>query len=195
MAFSLPGAGAIAGTGPFTALNFFVALYPKNFDQGLGAISSGLSVASAMTNFVIGGFSECTGLESTIEIEEFKEGGVNDRVHKFPTRSSFSNITLKRGIGFGEDLWLWHEQFVEGVGARRDGLIVLANELNIPIKIWSFENGIPIKWSGPSFNATSSATAIESLEIAHEKLGLLMSPGKALDLAADAITSAVGSAF
>jgi phage tail-like protein len=70
---------------------------------------------------------------------------------------------------------------LNGEGTRRNGLIVLANELRVPIKIWSFENAIPVKWSGPSFNASTSAIAIESIEIAHEKLTLNMSPGKALD--------------
>ena len=39
-------------------------------------------------------------------------------------------------------------------------------------KVWMFQRGIPMKWVGPSLNATQSAVAIESLEIAHEGLTL-----------------------
>ena len=41
------------------------------------------------------------------------------------------------------------------------------------------ENGIPVKWSGPALDAGTSAVAIEKLEIAHEKLTLTLSPGRA----------------
>ncbi len=164
---------------PFPAFNFYI---------GLIDTSSALkTLVSSVSSFALGGFSECSGLDASLEIHELKEGGVNDRVHKFPTRTSFSNITLKRGVGFGEDLWLWYEEFLNGEGTRRNGLIILANELRVPIKIWSFEKAIPIKWAGPALNATTSAVAIESVEIAHEKLSLLMSPGKALDSVIDAV--------
>ena len=46
----------------------------------------------------IGGFSEVSGLDSSIEIFDYKEGGRNDYVHKFATRASFGNITFKRGV-------------------------------------------------------------------------------------------------
>jgi phage tail-like protein len=159
--------------GPYPACYFFIALIDTS--------SAFSTLTSGVAGFLLGGFAECSGLDASLEIQEFKEGGVNDRVHKFPTRSTFANINLKRGVGFGEDLWLWYEEFLNGEGTRRNGLIVLANELRVPIKIWSFENAIPVKWSGPSFNASTSAIAIESIEIAHEKLTLNMSPGKALD--------------
>lgn len=164
---------------PLPAFNFYISLVDTS--------STFSTLKSGALGFLLGGFTECTGLDASLEIEEYKEGGVNDRVHKFPTRSTYSNITLKRGIGFGEDLWLWYEEFLKGEGKRRNGLVVLANELRIPIKIWSFEKGIPLKWSGPSLNSTSSAVAIESVEIAHEKLELVMSPGKALDGVIDAV--------
>jgi phage tail-like protein len=90
-------------------------------------------------------------------------------------------------VGFGEDLWLWHEEFLAGKGTRRNGLIVLANELRVPIKMWSFQRGIPARWTGPGLSAGSSALAIESIEIAHERLELVMSPGKAMDAALGAV--------
>lgn len=131
--------------------------------------------------FLLGGFSEARGLESGLEIETYLEGGVNDRVYRFPTRMSYPNIVLSRGVGLSESLWLWHEEFQKGLGTRRDGLIILQDNLKLPIKTWSFTNGLPVKWTGPAFNAQESATAIETLEIAHEKLELVASPGKLLD--------------
>lgn len=158
---------------PLPAFHFYIAL----IDTGEGTPATALDVAAA---FVLGGFSEAQGLESEIQTEERRAGGQNDRVFRFPSVAAFPNIVLTRGVGFSEDLYLWHQGFLKGEGKRRNGLIFLANETRVPIKAWQFENGIPVKWSGPALNAATPAVAIEKLEITHEKLTLALSPGKAL---------------
>lgn len=168
---------------PLPSFNFYIVLI-EDPDTPL----KGSSTDSA---FVLGGFSEAAGLESEIQIQEYSAGGLNDRVFRFPNRAAYPNITLSRGMGFSEDLYLWHESFLKGEGKRRNGLIFIANELREPIKAWTFENGIPVKWSGPALNATSSATAIEKLEIAHEKLELTLSAGEALDSQTDGAVDAL----
>jgi hypothetical protein len=62
----------------------------------------------------------------------------------------------------------------------------------VPIKIWKFERALPKKWSGPALNSMTTALAIESLEIAHEKLTLTASPGMAAVALAGAVSGAVG---
>jgi phage tail-like protein len=133
----------------------------------LGAFNFYLTLGSSQK---VAAFSECTGLDATLEVFEFKEGGVNDHVHKFPTRASHGNITLKRGVIFYDDLWKWHHDFVQGRGTRKDGLIYLLDEARRTAKVWKFQRGIPMKWVGPALNAQQSNVAIESLEIAHEGL-------------------------
>ena len=71
-----------------------------------------------------------------------------------------------------DDLWTWHNEWVKGKGKRKDGLIVLETEAHEPAKVWRFKRGIPVKWTGPSLNASQSNVAIESLEISHEGLDL-----------------------
>lgn len=163
---------AIPRFDPLPNFNFLVTLIDSS-----GALGGAIGAAAGL---LLGGFTECRGLESGLEVETYLEGGVNDRVHRFPTRMTYPNITLVRGVGFSEDLWLWHQEFQDGKGKRRDGLIILQDRLKLPIKTWAFSNGLPVKWSGPAFNAGESATAIESLEIAHEKLTLVASPGALL---------------
>jgi phage tail-like protein len=90
---------------PLPAFNFFVSLIDTS--DTLATIGT---IASTANNFLVGGgFSECSGLESTMQVEEYAEGGQNRYVHKFPTRMTHSNIMLKRGITpLAEDLWNWH---------------------------------------------------------------------------------------
>jgi phage tail-like protein len=150
---------------PLGVFNFYVTLIDSSNVLG--------TLITAAVNYKVAGFSECSGLEATVEIFEYKEGGLNDYVHKFPTRASFANITLKHGVIYlYDDLWTWHNDFVLGKGKKKDGLIVLLDEEKQPAKIWKFKRGIPTKWVGPTLNATQSAVAIESLEIAHEGLFL-----------------------
>jgi phage tail-like protein len=150
---------------PLGVFNFYLTLIDASNVVG--------TLITAAINYKVAGFSECSGLEATVELFEIKEGGVNDYVHKFPTRASFGNITLKHGVIYlYDDLWTWHNGFVQGTGKRKDGLIVLLDESRTPAKVWKFKRGIPTKWVGPSLNASQSAVAIESLEIGHEGLFL-----------------------
>jgi phage tail-like protein len=144
---------------PLPAFNFLVQLIESN----------GLTITVA-------GFSECSGLDSTLEIQEYQEGGVNDRVHKFPSRFTFTNITLKRGISLDPALRDWHLNLLRGRTERRDGLIILLNELRLPMLAWKFERGLPVKYSAPTLNATTSEVAIETLEIAHERIEPIQIP-------------------
>jgi len=128
---------------------------------GSAALSDILDVAA-------GGFSECGGLEMSLKVEDYREGGRNGAVLKFPSRVEWSNITLKKGIGSGTALWDWHYGFVEGKGKRRDGIIALLTDLHVPNNIWYFRRGLPVKYTGPSLNATQNNVAIESIEIVHE---------------------------
>jgi phage tail-like protein len=150
---------------PLSTFNFYITLIDSSNVAG--------TLISAALNYFVAGFSECSGIDASIEVIDFKEGGVNDYVHKLATRTSFSNLTLKHGVIFlSDDLWTWHNGWVQGNGKRKDGLIVLLDESRSPAKVWKFKRGIPSKWVGPSLNAAQSNVAIESLEIAHEGLVL-----------------------
>ena len=60
-----------------------------NFVISLVDTSSSLNAAkslalSAIFDVALGGFTECSGLEMTMQPEEYKEGGNNGTVLKFP---------------------------------------------------------------------------------------------------------------
>jgi phage tail-like protein len=153
-----------------------------------------------VTDMLLGGFSECSGLESTLVTEDYKQGGDNGKTLRFPSRVKWEDITLKRGVGLfsspssplpvGISLWDWHYSFVQGKGKRRDGIIILQNELRIPYNIWMFRQGLPVKYSGPTLNAKENVVAIESLVIAHHGLYQLPFVSEAAGIATAAINKA-----
>ena len=121
----------------------------------------------------IGRFQECTGLSADLEVKEYAEGGVNDFMHKLPTRVKWPNIVLKRGVTHEKALleWFWATRTS---GQASNVLEVTINLLGpgnqSPVRTWVFWDAFPVKWEGPHLNAGSNSIATESLEIAHKGL-------------------------
>ena len=116
---------------------------------------------------IVGGFSEVSGLQVATEIEEKREGGVNDYVHKLPKLTKYQNITLKRGITDSDTLWEWHQDVVNGNIERKTIFVVLMDREGDEQWRWQFIDAYPVKWTGPDLTAGSSAVAIETIELAH----------------------------
>jgi phage tail-like protein len=129
------------------------------------------------------GFSECAGLDATMLVEEYREGGRNTGVLKFPGRIQHSSIKLRRGATEDTDLWDWHDSFLRGKGRRRDGIIELHDDTGEVVRSWRFSRGLPVKWVGPSLSGLQSAVAIEELEISHEGI-IVRTLGAAGEIAA-----------
>lgn len=114
------------------------------------------------------GFSEVSGLRVETETEEYREGGVNDYVHKLPKVTKQSNISLKRGLTRSDVLWKWHQDVVKGKIKRKSGRIILLDSEGNETWRWAFTGAYPIKWIGPEFRAGGGdAVAIEGLDFAH----------------------------
>ncbi len=114
------------------------------------------------------GFRECSGLDSSQDAAEYREGTDPLTVRKLPTLVKYSNITLKRGATNNDELWKWRAKVASGAIERRNLSIVLMDDTGVEKARWDLLNCWPTKWSGPDFNATSADVAIETLEIAHE---------------------------
>ncbi|HEX6894271.1 MAG TPA: phage tail protein [Bryobacteraceae bacterium] len=115
-------------------------------------------------------FIEASGLDSTIDVTEYREGGFNETMRKLPAKTKFSNITLKFGTTDDHELYDWHRQWVKGDPAaqRKNGSVILLDRSGQERIRWNFINAWPVKWTGPSFNAKNNDVAIETLELAHE---------------------------
>lgn len=115
-----------------------------------------------------GGFREASGLDSTQDPVEYREGTEGLTARKLPGLNKFSNISLKWGTTEDAELWDWRKKNMDGKIDRKNGSIILMDDTGEEKVRWNFREGWPTKWTGPSFNATSNDVAIETLEIAHE---------------------------
>ena len=114
------------------------------------------------------GFRECSGLDSSQDIIEYREGNDGLTARKLPGLVKYSNITLSRGLTDDAQLWEWRKKAMDGKVELKNGSIVLLDETGTEKLRWNFMNGWPSKWAGPSLNASGNEVAIETLEIAHE---------------------------
>jgi phage tail-like protein len=126
---------------------------------------------SLLGDVLFGGFSECSGLQMVQADEKRWEGGLNNTEHRFPTRITWPNITLKQGVSrISQSGWDWLYDFGEGKVKRMDGLIILMDDRHIPHNLWTFKRAFPVKYDGPPMKGAGNEVAIQSLELAHEGL-------------------------
>jgi phage tail-like protein len=122
-------------------------------------------------NIPLGAFSEVSGLSSSTDAVDYREGtDLNPSVRKLTGLTKQNNVTLKRGITTDTSLWDWRQNIVNGVPDRRNVTIVLLNEQRQPVLRWHIESAWVTKIEGPSFKAAANEIAMESVELVHEGL-------------------------
>lgn len=134
-------------------------------------IHSGFKFWVEVDGLQVAGFSECSGLSIEIETHEHAEGGWNLYTHKLPGRVKYGNITLKRGLDPGQDLFKWFSDVAKDIRNKRKNVTITMYCPDGSIaKSWALQKALPIKWTGPDLKTDAGATAIESIEFTHEGL-------------------------
>src|SRR5215510_2236772 len=94
---------------PFTGFNFAVEI----------------SVDGIANKVCNAAFSDCDGLEMTMDIKTIREGGNNARQVRLSGPMNFGTLTLKRGMTATFDLWDWIAKMQTQPGLRADAEVVL----------------------------------------------------------------------
>lgn len=118
-----------------------------------------------------GGFTEVSGLQAEVEVFDYREGGVNEFIHKLagPVRYP-SNVTLKHGLMEADRIWKWEQEMLDGRIERHNMSIILMDAAGRDKWRWEFKKAYPVRWSGPDLRASTAEVAIETLELAHQGL-------------------------
>jgi phage tail-like protein len=138
---------------------------------------------------LVGGFSEVSGLESEIAVEEYQEGGLNNYVHKLPGPAKYPNLVLSHGLTDIDSLWTWYHEVSRGLIQRKNGTIILLDRRRVPAMWWNFRQAYPVKWVGPRFNASSATeVAVEQVELAHQGLSKPAASGRLVGVLGRSVT-------
>jgi len=115
----------------------------------------------------LGSWTKCEGLTVEYDVQEVKEGGNNDYVHRFPGRAKYQNIKLTRPIDKDTRkvaAWL---ASVASDPKRSTALIALFDSGGAEVTSWKVAGVYPAKWSGPTLDTGTNAVALEVLELVH----------------------------
>jgi phage tail-like protein len=122
-----------------------------------------------------GAFSDCTGLEATMEPRIIKAGGWNFGARQRAGAVTFGTVILKRGMTTSRDLWKWFAQVNEkGRYAFRLNVTIRAANMGedlpgtaLTIRL---QRALPVKFKCGDLNARATDVSIEELHLAHEGL-------------------------
>jgi phage tail-like protein len=116
----------------------------------------------------LGEFTAVDGLAASYEIQTYKEGGENWFEHQLPGRLTYTNVKLTRPVDLmSGGLAAWFSSLQAAV-VRQTAAITAYDANRTPVARWNLSNVIPVKYQGPSFSATGTTVATESLELAHQ---------------------------
>lgn len=133
--------------------------------------------------FIVGGarpnpidirFQKVSGLSADISTDPINEGGQNLFTHRLPSKVSYNNLVLQRGMVVNSPLnidfttALSHFQF-----APCDVLVTLYSESSSPLAGWLFMKAYPVKWSVSDLDANESAVVIDTMELAYTRFQII----------------------
>src|SRR6185369_9437477 len=70
-------------------------------------------------------FSECDGLEMSMEVKTIREGGNNGKQIRLTGPMSYGQVTMKRGMTATFDLWDWFNLMLTNAALRADAEVVI----------------------------------------------------------------------
>lgn len=115
-------------------------------------------------------FQEVSGLSREINTEELKEGGENRYSYHLPSKVTYPNLVLKRGLLTSSGIISWIRDAVENFRIKPVNLnVTLLNEKHEPLAKWYIVNAYPVKWSISSLKADENAFVVETLELKYQR--------------------------
>lgn len=135
-----------------------------------------VDVNDLSTNICEGMFSECEGLEMTMEPKTIREGGNNNQSIHLVGPVSYGQLTLRRGMTKTFHLWKWFDMVLqEGHwDLRADAIIIMLDSDGHTEKMkFKLIQCLPVKLRAPTLNAKEGAVAIEEIQIVYERMEII----------------------
>jgi phage tail-like protein len=149
-----------ANAEPFIAYNFLVEI-------NVPAIATVLCQAA---------FSECDGLEMTMDVKTIREGGNNTRQIRLIGPANYGVLTLKRGMTANYDLWDWFDAQQQGSpkqlrsDLRGETKVTMLSVDRKETAIFTLRSCLLTKLKAPPLNAKDGVVAIEELQLTYESM-------------------------
>ena len=120
---------------------------------------------------VEGHFTQCSSMSIKVDAISYREGGIQQIVHRLPGQVEYGDITLRYGLTNSSDLFDWMMSAVNGKVDRRTVAIVLLDADGVSEKLrWSLSNAWPSAWRAAPLDALNREVAIEELTLVYESI-------------------------
>jgi phage tail-like protein len=94
-----------------------------------------------------GHFTECTGFDIEVQALKYRQGGVNEVVHRIPGAVTYGDIELRYGLTSSRELWDWFMSAVQGKVIRKNISILLLDSQGVSeVLRWDCINAWPARW-------------------------------------------------
>jgi len=118
-----------------------------------------------------GHFTNCTNLGIRVDAISYRQGGVNQVVHRLPGQVEYGDITLRYGLTVSTELWDWMMSAVKGKVQRKNvSIVMLDPDGATEVLRWDLVNAWPSSWRGAPLDTMSSQVALEELTLVYETL-------------------------
>jgi len=161
---------ATPGIYPFTSFNFSVEI-------NVPFIGPKLCNAA---------FSDCDGLDMTMDVKTIREGGNNTQQIRMVGAVNYGLVTLKRGMTSNFDLWDWFDaqQHADPQQMRNDvrgdvDVVILSAYHKTEMVRFLLKKCLLTKLKAPTLNAKDGAIAIEEMQLSYESMTLKRPEGGA----------------
>lgn len=196
-------------TDPLRSFRFYAEFKPAGgqdtFTPKIKMSSSLEPSTTGVSSGWIGGFSQISGLSINTQSIQYREGGYNTTVHQVPGMTTFSPITMQRGVLYGNDqaiTWmrgLFATASGEGLPMRANGV---DKTFRVDINVYVMDHPNTAANSGTSaddntprmgfkihnawittlnytdLNAADGAILYESMSLVHEGLSVFFTDDK-----------------
>ena len=114
-------------------------------------------------------FTDVSGLGLELTTTEVAEGGQNRFLQKYPGRSKYQDLVLKRGMFPDSNIVVWIKKCVEDFDIEPKNIVIyLLNEKHQPLVTWNVVNAYPTKWSISDLSATNNKVVVESIQFTYQ---------------------------
>ena len=122
-------------------------------------------------------FSDCDGLEMTMDVKTIREGGNNTQQIRMVGAVNYGLVTLKRGMTSNFDLWDWFDaqQSASPQQLRNDlrgnvEVVILAADNNTELTRFILKRCLLTKLKAPTLNAKDGIIAVEEMQLSYESM-------------------------
>jgi phage tail-like protein len=144
------------------------------------------TVTIAGNDFKRAAFQKVSGLKKSVEVVEYREGNMPDRMEKFSGMMTYDTLTLERGVSYDDDFNTWFKSVSDtatsgtpntppnsggadfGVSSYRKNLTIkLYNKQAQVVKTYKVLGAWPSEYEIGDLDATSNDVLITTLTLQH----------------------------